>query len=106
MSGITDSAISSNAWKPWFLRVLKSRPEFQSEDIAGDILNCDACNISRRYMIRFLSEELMLGMPPMLLVSADQSMIPTPWRYGPAILMLIPDSGVRESTVLLLGQRK
>lgn len=48
ISGITDSAISSNAWKPWFLRALKSRPEFESEEIPGDLRDCDACNIKKR----------------------------------------------------------
>jgi len=52
VSGITDSAISSNAWKPWFMRALKSRPEFESEEIPGDLSYCDACNISKRYTIR------------------------------------------------------
>lgn len=48
IDGITDSAISSNAWKPWFIRTLKSRPEFESEEIPGDIADCDACNIAKR----------------------------------------------------------
>lgn len=50
MNGITDSAISSNAWKPWFIKALRSRPEFESEEIPGDIADCDACNITRRYV--------------------------------------------------------
>ena len=50
VSGITDSAISSNAWKPWFIRALKSRPEFESEEIPGDLADCDACNITKRYV--------------------------------------------------------
>lgn len=51
VTGITDSAISSNAWKPWFLKVLKERPIFEStRDYAGDRV-CDACNISKRYAV-------------------------------------------------------
>lgn len=49
VNGITDSAITSNAWKPWFRRALKARPEFESEDIPGDLSDCDACNITKRY---------------------------------------------------------
>jgi Domain of unknown function (DUF4211) len=44
VTGITDSAISSHAWKPWFVKALKSRPEFESEHCPGDLTYCDACN--------------------------------------------------------------
>ena len=51
ISGITDSAISSNAWKPWFVKTLKERPEFESEPIPGDLADCDACNVTKRFGI-------------------------------------------------------
>jgi hypothetical protein len=49
VTGITDSAISSNAWKPWFMKALKSRPEFESESCPGDLAYCDACHTRKRY---------------------------------------------------------
>ena len=50
VTGITDSAISSSSWRPWFIRTLKQRPEFESERVPGDIAICDACNVGKRFL--------------------------------------------------------
>jgi hypothetical protein len=51
VTGITDSAISSNAWKPWFMKVLRERPIFESTRNYDEYEVCDACNISKRYTL-------------------------------------------------------
>jgi Domain of unknown function (DUF4211) len=50
ITGITDSAVLSNAWKPWFVKALKERPHFESEPIRGELGDCDACNVAKRLL--------------------------------------------------------
>jgi len=61
VTGITDSVISSNSWRPWFIRTLKQRPEFESENIPGDITRCSACNVGKR-LVDSLIVLIILGM--------------------------------------------
>jgi hypothetical protein len=51
ITGITDSAISSNAWKPWFVKALKERPELQGWRDVEMMVFCDACEVKNRYEI-------------------------------------------------------
>lgn len=48
ISGISNSALSSNAWKPWFVKALKERPEFCTS-FTEEGFECDACHISKGY---------------------------------------------------------
>ena len=48
---LRDSALSSTAWKPWFLRAIKERPVFDSRPENPRLLeeSCDACNTRGRH---------------------------------------------------------
>jgi hypothetical protein len=79
VTGITDSAISSNAWKPWFMKVLRERPIFESNQNYDEYQVCDACNISKRYTSNLM--ELTIDMQPFLYVLSARNIITRHSRY-------------------------
>jgi hypothetical protein len=98
ITGITGSALASSSWRPWFIRTLKQRPEFESERIPGDLEDldiCGACNVGKRQEHRkrdLIADTLLIWFDYLV-----RNMTCVPLKYQSLILeMLIADIGSSE----------